>query len=754
MKQTLPDDAEILAVFDAATRRPLHVSEVAERLGLPLTVRRPLNETLDAMASRGLLTPLPGSRFRLPKAGVAELQGRFTQNPRGFGFVNADDAGPDVYIPATGIAGAMHGDRVALTAHRGPNGREGVITRVVVRRPPRVPGVLRMKARGAWVEPDDMRIRGPIPVEEVGTALDGEAVVCEIVRWPEHAGELPVGLVRASLGRPGQLDVEVQKVLLREGVEEEFAENVTREAKAYGTKLRPEDYEGREDLRDLALCTIDPEDARDHDDAVHVHRRDDGGYVATIAIADVSHYVRPGTALDETALARGTSIYLPERAIPMLPRELSSHLASLIDGEDRLTLAVQVHLGADGKIEKSRLIEGVMRSQASLTYGNVAWVMGWSDLGKPSDDAVRLKKDIEAAAELATILRQKRIRRGSLDFDLPEARVRFAEDGVTPIDIVQSRQDPGMKRAYNLIEELMLLANEVIAATCEKKGVPTIYRVHGAPEETGLTKLATVARAYGFDLDPEEAAHPKKLAKFLRKIAETPSARVLGMILLRSMPQAQYHVENRGHFGLAAAAYLHFTSPIRRYPDIIAHRVARQIMRKEKIRDDEEAIEKLRLAAVESSRLERRAMEIEREVMDLHRCVVAQQHIGEVHTGLVSGLSNAGPFVQIDRPFIDVMLRVQELSGGDWRMDDLGIRLVNERTGMSFALGDEVTFEITEVSMPRRTVYGTLPGEVLAKMGGDRRERRDRRERPVPGKKTGTHPKKKHDDRGRGRRRG
>lgn len=711
MKFTIPDDAEILAVFGTAVQHPLHISEIAERLGLPLTARRPLSEALDAMAARGLLAVLPGSRYRLPRRAAAELQGRYSQNPRGFGFVTAEDGGPDVYIPATAMRGAMHGDRVAVFVQQSLRGREGVVTRVLVRRSPRVPGVLRIRPGGAWVEPDDLRIRGPIPVESIGSAKDGEAVVCEIVRWPEHAGELPQGLVRESLGRPGQLDVEVRKVLLREGVEEDFPPEAIAEAEALPARLAPDDYLGREDLRELPLLTIDPPDARDHDDAVYVRRRDGGGYVALIAIADVSHYVQPGTALDDAARARGTSIYLPDRAIPMLPRQLSSHLASLVEGEDRLTLAVEVHLSAQGKIEKSRLIEGVMRCQAGLTYGNVAWVMGWSDLGKPSDQALRFKPDLEVAAELAGILRTRRMRRGSLDFDLPEARVRFAEDGTTPIDIVQSREDPGIKRAYNLIEELMLLANEVIAQTCIKRGAPTIFRVHGAPEEDALVKIATVARAYGFDIDPEDAAHPKKLAAFLRKIQGTPAARVLGMVLLRSMPQAVYHVENIGHFGLAAEAYLHFTSPIRRYPDIIAHRVARQVARKEKIRMDEQTLQAMRSVAVESSRLERRAMEIEREVMDLYRCVVAQSHIGEIHHGVVSGLSTSGPFVQLESPFIDVMVRTSDLGEDTWELDDLGIRLHGARSGLTFALGDPLIVEITDVSLSRRTVYGRMPEE-------------------------------------------
>jgi ribonuclease R len=637
----------------------------------------------------------------------------------------------------------MHGDRVAVAAHQGPRGREGVVSRVVTRRPPRVPGVLRMRARGAWVEVDDARIRGPIVVEEVGTAKDGEAVVCEIVRWPEHAGELPVGTVRESLGRPGQLDVEVHKVILREGVEEAFPPATLAEAAALPERLPPSDYDGREDLRSLPLLTIDPEDARDHDDAVYVRRRHGGGYVALVAIADVSHYVQPGTALDEAALGRGVSIYLPDRAIPMLPPQLSSHLASLVEGEDRLTLAVEVQLSAEGRIEKSRVIEGVMRCQAALSYGNVAWALGWSDLGKPNERALEYKPDLEVAAELAGILRNRRMRRGALELDLPEARVRFAEDGRTPLDIVPSRQDPGLKRAYNLIEEMMLLANEAMAAMCVKRGVPTIFRVHGTPEEEALTRLSTVARAYGYDLDPEDAANPKKLSKFLRKVAHTPEARVLHMVLLRSLPQATYHVENIGHFGLAAESYLHFTSPIRRYPDIVAHRIIRQLARKERIRTDDAALEHLRLAAIESSRLERRAMDVEREALDLHRCVVAQAHVGEVHTGVVSGLSGTGPFVQLESPFIDVLLRTADIAEDNWEIDELGLRLSGERTGLGFMLGDTVTVEVSDVSIPRRTVYGKLPNEArdaMPRAKTRKRAGRPTREAGKPAAKTGRGP--------------
>lgn len=740
MAHTIPDDAEILAVFESAEgRRSLHVTDVLERLGLAMFQRRALEEALDAMYARGLLTALSGSRYRLPKKRSApELVGFYKHNPRGFGFVAPDDLSEDVFIPNTSIAGAMHGDRVAIRAFPVERGREGVVLRVVERRPARVPGVLRLRGESAIVECDDLRLRGPIIVEHHEGASDGDAVLCEITRFPDHSGELPLGRVKGSLGRPGKLDVEVTKVLARDAVEETFAEDTQREAQSLPERLLPDEYLGREDLRGVPLVTIDPDDARDHDDAVYVRRDSSGGYVAYIAVADVSHYVQPGTSIDRDARARGTSIYLPDRAIPMLPRELSSNLASLREGEDRLTLAVEVHVTADGRIGRTRVIEGVMRSRARLTYGNVARAMGWSDLGAHSDKAVELLPDIEVAAELSSLLKSQRMRRGSLELEVPEPRVKFAEDQKTPIDIVQSRRDPGLKRAYSLIEELMLLANEVIAQHCEKHKVPTVYRVHGGPDETGLTKFCTAARALGYDVDPEDLANAKKLSKFLRKTMKDPSARVLHFLLLRSLPQAQYHVENTGHFGLASEAYLHFTSPIRRYPDVLVHRVVRQIARKERIRKDDEHVNELRTSAALSSRLERRAMEVEREVLDLHRCVVAQGHIGETFSAVVTAVTGSGPFVQTEQPFLDALLRGASLGEAEWELDQSGLAVRGRKTGAVFRVGQLTTVQIEDVSMARRQIFAKLAPSAIESMRiesvrGDKRSKSPRDERPAFG---------------------
>ncbi len=736
-----PDDATVLAILRGSTHRPFHISEVAEALGLPLAARRALSEQLDALVTRGLVASMPGSRYRLPRERGVQVEGRFAQNPKGFGFVSAADGGADVFVPPTGILGAMHGDLVMVTAIEGPRGREGVVTEVLTRRLPRIPGVLRIRPLGAWVEADDARIRGPIPIESVGTGKDGEAVVCEIVRWPEHPGEVPQGIVRETLGLPGDLTVEVRKVLLREGVEEAFPEDASREADALPERLRPEDHANREDLRGIPLITIDPDDARDHDDAIHVARRDDGGYVATVAIADVSHYVTPGSALDAAALTRGTSIYLPDRAIPMLPHALSSHLASLLDHQDRLSLGVQVHVRADGVVESARLFEAVVRCRTGLTYTQVAKAMGWTE--SPADPegvtaAEAVKPDLEAAADLAEVLRRRRIKRGALDFDLPEGRVRFAEDGRTPVDVYQSRQDPGIRKAYQLVEELMLLANETVAERLVKEGVPTLFRIHPQPDEELLGRFATVATAYGHKLDVEAGRVPKKLAALLKKIQGTSEARVLGMLLLRAMQQARYASINTGHFGLASEAYLHFTSPIRRYPDLVVHRAVRGLIRGDKSGGGAADASMARVAA-ETSRMERRAMEVEREVMDLYRCVVARDHMGEIHTGMIAGLSSAGPFVDLESPFISGLLRVEGLGPDAWQIDDLGIRMASSRTGHVFVLGDPITVEISDVALQRRTVYLNLTSEARAELRGKRK----------PPRKTGTLPKKKGARKGR-----
>ncbi len=636
-------------------------------------------------------------------------------NQRGFGFVSSVGAsGDDVYVPKEALKGAMHGDKVVVHVRaRGSRGLEGDIVRVVDHAVKRVAGVLRRRGRSAWLEPDDTRVRGPIPLPDDldsagpggNSGKDGDAAVVKITRWPELPDETPVGKLEAVLGTPGELRVEVAKILVMGNVDEVHAPEAFAEAEAYGKEVPTEMLAGREDLTHLPLPTIDPEDARDHDDAVWVERTPDGGYRAYIAIADVSSYVRPGTALDAESLKRGCSIYLPDRAIPMLPRPLSSNLCSLLPDVVRLCLCVEVELDSGAKVKNSRVIRGFMKSQAKLTYGGVARALGFTAEPPRDPKAEELIDGLRVANELSRLLRSRRMKRGALDFDLPEAKI-ILDDMGHPVDVQKRSQDPGMKKGYQLIEELMLLANETVAGWLTAQKVPTIFRVHAPPDQKKLANLVVMCEALGVPFDLEDAQDPKKLSKILRSFAEHPRVNVLNMLLLRAMKQASYDIANIGHFGLASRAYLHFTSPIRRYPDLVVHRSVHDEVLGERRHKTKEAAGKLGEAALAASTSERKAMEIEREVVDLYRAVLMRDRIGERYEGTVTALVGSGLFCQLDSPFVDVLVRLEDLGGERWELDEEKMRVTASRSGQSLGLGDRLVVEVVDVQILRRTVYG------------------------------------------------
>lgn len=720
---SLPHRLRVLELL-ARSVRPLHVHEIAARLGVEAHAMPALTAMLDDMVLGGAVRAFPGHRYRIAEhvstidgeggaRPVREREGVLTMNPRGFGFVGSPGTGEaDVFVSPEGLDGAMHGDRVIVRVARvSQKGPEGEIVRVVSRGVKRVPGTLRKRGKSQWIEPDDARVRGPIPVEGEG-GKDGDAVVVEITRHPRQHDEMPEGKILQVLGRPGDPKTEVEKILAREDFVEPFPEEVLREARAFGDRITEKQIEGREDLRPIPLTTIDPVDARDHDDAVYVRRatsddgHDDAAYVAWIAIADVSAYVTPGSAIDEEAKKRGCSVYLPDRAIPMLPRELSSHLCSLVAHHDRLCLAVEVVLDATGTPLRHRFVEGVMRNRAKMSYEDAARALGWLSDAPPSKEATALLGDLQIAAELSGVLRARRMRRGALDFDLPEAKVKLDQTGQA-IDVVRSRADPGVKKAYNLIEELMLLGNEVVAEELAKRSVPTVYRVHGRPDEERLDRFATLAESLGFSFQLEDANDPKALGKFLRLISTHPRAEVMNSLLLRAMKQATYDIVNIGHFGLASKAYLHFTSPIRRYPDLVVHRAVHRICQGEQIERDAKTIEALKESALQASIAERKAMEVEREVVDLHRALLMRTRIGDELEGRVSAVVGTGLFVAIDAPFVDVLVRFDALGSEPYEMDEEGLAAVGTRSGETIHLGDRMRVRIDDVSITRRQVYGT-----------------------------------------------
>lgn len=712
----------------------MHVRELAARLGLEPYELDELRQVLDELRQDRVITMLSGQRVRLHQDARQRrgetMRGLFHGHPHGFGFVKSPAGELDLYISPEARAGAMHGDQVeARIVSRSSRGLEGEVLDVTGRAVRRVAGLLRRRRGSAWLEPDDERVRGPIvlpPIRRSREAVDGAAAVVEITRHPAFSTETPEGRLIAVLGMPGEPSVEVRKILLAHGVEEEHPPEVVAEAEGATPGTTEATLGPREDLTAIPLVTIDPADARDHDDAVFAERRPDGGYRAWIAIADVSHYVRPGSALDAEARRRSFSVYLPDRAVPMLPTTLSADLCSLVPDERRLCLCVVIDLRATGSVRRARLVEGVMRSRARLSYEAVAHALGFS-AEAPADPAAEQRRDeLRVLWELATLLRGRRLRRGALDLDVPETRVAVDDRTGEPTAVERRGHDPGVRKAYRLVEELMLLANERCAKMAIDRSLPAIFRVHAAPDPEKMARFTAVAAELGISLDDETVERaldePKALSKLLRKLDDHDAAGLLHAQLLRAMQQAGYDTVNIGHYGLASGAYLHFSSPIRRYPDLLVHRLLRASLRREPI--DEATLaptlpagdapagttptegSPLRAAAMEASAREREVMEVEREVVDLYRAIYMRRHIGDRFEGTVTGIASSGVFVRLEHPFVDVLVTMEALGGDAYEMDDLGIRAVGVRSGERIELGDTMWLEVEDVSVIRRSVYG------------------------------------------------
>lgn len=735
--RTLPRRDQVLDLL-AGQPRALHARELAERLGVAEGEYLQFLALLHDLAFDRLIRALPGQRYGAVAGARPTLrEGRLTVNPRGFGFVSTPGVAEDLFVPAEAIGGGMHGDMVrASIVGRSRRGLEGRVLDVLERARARVQGVYRHRGQSAWLEPDDTRIRGPIVIKPVVEGPDGHAAVVTITRYPMHADENPEASVLEVIGPPGEPLVETRKILVREGLEESFGEQVQQEVAAFGDRVRPSDYRDREDLRQVPLVTIDPEDARDHDDAIWVQQTDDG-FEACIAIADVAHYVREGTKLDEAGYQRSFSVYLPDRAVAMLPAELSSHLCSLLPERIRLCMAVHVQLDRSGKVRASRVCEAVMRSHARLTYPGVAAALKWTDAPKPAALSDELRTMLTDADALARVLRKRRLRRGALDFVIPEAQVVLEPQTLVPIDVVRRAQDPGVRRAYQLIEELMLLANEVVANWLIEREVPGIFRVHAPPDEAKIERLAALCDALGVAFDPEEAADAKSLGAFLTRVADHPLSQTLSVLALRSLKQAAYDAVNVGHFGLASAAYVHFTSPIRRYPDLTVHRLVKQALHQDSAADEQRLVD----IAAHCTKREREVVEVEREVVDLYRALFMRKHIGTLRTGTIVEIFGNGAIAALDEPFVDVRIPLELVGPDSYEATDDGLHLVGMRSGDRVTLGDRVLVRIEDVQLERKAVIGRRMLE--SRPGRGRRERPKSREGSGRGERKGSNSKEK-----------
>ena len=717
---------ELLQSLQAVLERPASSRELQQRLRVPREERVTFRRHLHALAADGAIIALRGHRYALP--GRADhVMGVLQMHPDGYGFVTPehDPASGDLYIPRSHLHEALHGDRVAVrqVSPRGERRKEGRIVRVVERGSARIVGQVAAAASGrVHVVPFDrrMRERVTVPLADARDAAPGDMVEIEITRWPT-ATRGPAGRVIEVLGPPDAPGVDTSVILRKHGIAEAHSPGAVAEAGWLGTEVRPQDCEGRTDFRGDLTVTIDGDDARDFDDAVSVERREAGGFTLRVHIADVSHYVKAGSALDDAARDRGTSVYFPDRAVHMFPAGLATGLCSLKPRVDRLVQSCVVDIDAGGEPTRVGFHDGVIRSHARLTYTGVNAVL----TGQPAPgDAI----DAPVAAMLREmhalfrLLRDRRRRRGSIDFDLPEAEITLDEEGEVEAITASARND-----AHRLIEEFMLLANESVAAELERRDVPAIYRIHEPPDPSKVEIFDAFAATLGCRLGaPAAGVQPRHFQQLVDRVAGTAVERPLAFLMLRTMSQARYDTVNAGHFGLATATYTHFTSPIRRYPDLVVHRLLRAARRGEITGGRREALEaELPAVAAHASQRERRAAEAERELVQWKKVRFMADRIGEEFDGYVTGVSAFGLFVELVEPFVEGLVHLSTLADDEYRYLESAHAIHGVRSRRVYRLGDRVRARVLSVDPDRRLIDLGLASQIDAMLDGRATRRRE-----------------------------
>jgi ribonuclease R len=683
--------------------RPLAVRELTGRLGLEGPDRRELKNVLRGLIEEGTVVKIRGARVGLPSR-MNLVAGRLQCSPAGYGFVvpeTRQEGQGDVFVSAVNIREALHGDRVVVRVERqSAKGPEGRIIRILERAQERVVGRYESDGRfGGHVVPFDRRVLHEffIPTGEEGAAEPGQMVTVEVTH-PPTANRSPMGRVLEVLGRLTDPGVDLKVVMAKHSLPDAFPAEVEKEANRVARPPGKAETRGRTDFRSWTTFTIDPATAKDHDDAVAIDRLDGGRWRLAVHIADVAHYVREGTPLDQEAYARGTSVYFPDRVIPMLPHALSSDVCSLVAGEDRLTQSVVVELDPEGRVESATFHDGVIRCAAGLSYEEAQGIVD-------GDRALRerhqsLVPAIEAMDELARLMRRRRYARGSLDFDLPEPKLILDQSGEMTGIVPTARLD-----SMRLIEEFMLAANEAVAEQLHRAGGGALYRIHERPDPERVREFCDLVSSFGYRVPGDlEAVRPEDFQRIIRQIEGKPEEKLVSYLLLRTMKLAQYHEDNLGHFGLATDMYAHFTSPIRRYPDLVVHRALRAL--RDGLDGERETWLKEQLPEMgrHLSDAERRATEAERELIEWKKVRFMAGKLGEAFSGYLTGVQAFGLFVELEDIYVQGLVHVSSMTDDYYRFDEQAHRLRGENTGQVYRLGDRVEVQVVRVDLDRRQI--------------------------------------------------
>ena len=703
-------------------------------LRVPRNERATFRRQLKALVAAGELLQVRGNRYGLPEK-MDLVVGRLTTNPGGFGFVvpdqpDPDAERPDIYIPAANLSEAMHGDRVVVRIERRTErGAEGRIIRILERSQSSIVGRYEVDDAGlGYVAPFDKRVLTDVqvPTGQSSSAEPGEMVLVEITRWPS-ATRGPVGKVVEVLGRIDEPGVDTQIIIRKFGIPDKHSEESIAEATRLGTVVKERDIKGRTDFRNVTTVTIDGEHARDFDDAITIERLPNGHFWLGVHIADVSHYVTEGSALDEEAYERGTSVYFTERAVHMFPSELATGLCSLNPNVDRLVQSCLMEVDRQGAVVRYEMHDGVINSDARMTYTAVNAILTDRD-PEAMFEYQPLVPMFEQMRELFDTLNRRRRRRGSIDFDLPEAEVILSEIGQIEAIVASERNI-----AHRIIEEFMLLANETVAAHLENNGVPALHRVHEAPDAKKVEEFEAFITTLGYSLAARgRALTPKHFQKLIDRMKGTPEERPIAALMLRTMQKARYDAASLGHFGLAVEHYTHFTSPIRRYPDLVVHRMLRE-SRQGPIADArrEELEEELPETARHASEMERRANEAERELLQWKKVRFMANKVGDEYGGYVTGVAPFGLFVELIEHYVEGLVHVSSMADDYYRFVEQEHVLRGEHTKKMYRLGDRVDVQVVRVDMERRQVdLGIV--EILEHVRRDERGTRQVRSRVKP----------------------
>jgi ribonuclease R len=697
------NEEQLLQFFEEQAK-PLSVEEIEEMLEVNSAAEfKALLKLLNKLEEKGDIVRTRTNRYGLPER-MNLIKGRIQGHGRGFAFLIPDQPeDPDVYIAEKDLNGAMNRDHVLVRINhsRSGPGLEGEVVRILSRGLTEVVGTYQDQGTYGFVIPDDKHIAHDffIPKEKSKGAAEGHKVVVKITKYPEERRS-PEGEIIEILGHKNDPGVDILSIVRKYQLPESFPEEVLQEAERIPDQIDPEELKRRRDLRGETIVTIDGEDAKDLDDAVSLKRTPEGNYVLGVHIADVSYYVKEGSALDQEAFKRGTSVYLVDRVIPMLPHRLSNGICSLNPQVDRLTLSCLMEINPDGDVIRHEFFPSVIRSTERMTYTQVRQIV------EREDESVveryqTLVPFFDLMKELALILRAKRMRRGAIDFDFKEAKVKVDEQG-KPFDVILMERSI----AENIIEEFMLAANETVAEHFYWMNVPFIYRIHEDPKPEKLQAFLEFITNFGYVIrGTANRIHPRSLQHLLEQIKDTPEENVISTVMLRSMQQARYAPECVSHFGLATQYYTHFTSPIRRYPDLVVHRLVRTYLFEKKM--DQSVLnrwaDKLPLIAEQSSQRERLAVDAERETDDLKKAEFMRDKIGEEFEGVISGVTSFGMFVKLPNT-VEGLVHVSYLTDDYYHFHDKQYALIGERSGRIFRIGDHVKVRVIGVNLDERTV--------------------------------------------------